>query len=477
MKKFTAVLLAVLMVFSMSLTAFAAGEKGSITIENADPGQTYSAFRIADLIKYDADSGIYLYKASSAWVGFFSRGGAGMNYVEEIEVEGELYLNWKTNESAESVKGFIDAALDYAEQNSISPTATVTAVKDEETVISNLDLGYYLVKSTLGTILSLDTVDPDVTMQDKNGIPTVDKKIVDSDKTEDTNTAKIGDVVKFQTTVTVEDGALNYVLYDTMTEGFTFDPSSVVVKCGGTTLTDGDQYTLTVGTDADSYTFKIAFKDAYIATVEGEVITVDYSAALNEKAVIADAGNPNETYLTYGENNTESNHDKTVTYSYQFQLVKTTAKNKILQGAEFSLYGVQEGGEPIALVDLGNGVYRLATADDTTTTTVIVAGTPEIRGLANGTYYLEETKAPALTYNILKERVPVVIEDANKDATLNAEDNSYVSGGVQVINNTGLELPSTGGIGTTIFYVFGGLLVVAAGIFFVVKKRMSMEKA
>ena len=148
-----------------------------------------------------------------------------------------------------------------------------------------------------------------------------------------------------------------------------------------------------------------------------------------------------------------------------------------MNGAEFKLYDAKTEGNEIALIDEGNGVYRVATAAEKAAegfvSATIKAGKVTIKGLDSGTYYLEETKAPA-GYNVLAERVEVKIDHANLTATV--EGDTYVSGGVQVINKTGAELPSTGGIGTTIFYVVGGLLVVAAGVLLVTRKRMSKSE-
>ena len=191
------------------------------------------------------------------------------------------------------------------------------------------------------------------------------------------------------------------------------------------------------------------------------------SAVLNENAVIAGEGNPNEVYLTYG-NAQETKKDTVVTYTYQFQLVKTDDKNTLLSGAEFELYDAAEGGNNIPVVKESEGVYRVAKEGETGV--VIEAGYVTIKGLDTGVYYLEETKAPD-GYNELSARKTVEITGANNDATVT--EGIYQSGGVQVVNKTGALLPETGGIGTTIFYVVGGLMMVAAVVFLVSKKRMA----
>lgn len=234
-----------------------------------------------------------------------------------------------------------------------------------------------------------------------------------------------------------------------------------------------DQYTL-IANPKDGCTFEIGFKENVLKP--NDVVIVTYSATLNDKAVIHPEPNTNETKLVYGEGS-ETTWDKTETFTYQFDLVKTKTDKTVLDGAEFKLYDAKTEGNEIALIDESNGVYRVATAAEKAAegfvSATIKAGKVTIKGLDSGTYYLEETKAPA-GYNVLAERVEVKIDHANLTATV--EGDTYVSGGVQVINQTGAELPSTGGIGTTIFYVVGGLLVVAAGVLLVTRKRMSKSE-
>lgn len=468
-KRIASVLLALVMALSLITTAFAAGENGSITIDNAVVGQTYTIYQILDLESYNKDSGAYAYKATAAWRDFIN--GADVKSVY-VNVDAQGYVTWVKDAD---VVAFAKLAQGYAAKNSIGNQGTKKA--NSTTVeFTNLDLGYYLVDSTLGTICSLDTTNPSVTIKEKNSQPTVDKQVQEnSDGTwGDTNDANIGDTVNFKTTINVVDGQpKNYVLHDKMSDGLTFDAGSVEVKIGDRTLTPGSDYTL-IANPKDGCTFEIEFKENVLKP--NDVVIVTYSATLNEKAVIYPEPNTNETKLVYGEGS-ETTWDETKTFTYQFDLVKTKTDKTVLDGAEFKLYDAKTDGNEIALIDEGKGVYRVATAAekdaDGFVSATIKAGKVTIKGLDSGTYYLEETKAPA-GYNVLAERVEVKIDHANLTATV--EGDTYVSGGVQVINQTGAELPSTGGIGTTIFYVVGGLLVVAAGVLLVTRKRMSKSE-
>lgn len=468
-KRIASVLLALVMALSLITTAFAAGETGSITIDNAVVGKTYTIYRIFDLNSHNDDYTAINYKVSAKWAAFFQDGAKGLDYVT---IDDQGYVTWKVDADKAA---FAKDAYAFAQASSIpndgQDKATSSTVKFE-----NLTLGYYLVQSDLGVLCSLDTTMPDVTIKEKNSQPTVDKQVQEnSDGTwGDTNDANIGDTVNFKTTINVVDGQpKNYVLHDKMSNGLTFDAGSVEVKIGDRTLTPGSDYTL-IANPKDGCTFEIEFKENVLKP--NDVVIVTYSATLNEKAVIYPEPNTNETKLVYGEGS-ETTWDETKTFTYQFDLVKTKTDNTVLNGAEFKLYDAKTEGNEIALIDEGNGVYRVATAAEKATegfvSATIKAGKVTIKGLDSGTYYLEETKAPA-GYNVLAERVEVKIDHANLTATV--EGDTYVSGGVQVINQTGAELPSTGGIGTTIFYVVGGLLVVAAGVLLVTRKRMSKSE-
>lgn len=170
-------------------------------------------------------------------------------------------------------------------------------------------------------------------------------------------------------------------------------------------------------------------------------------------------------------NSKELNGGSTDTETYYFDLVKDNDKDEVLEGAEFKLYDAETSGNEIPVVKVSDGVYRVAVTGETGV--AIEAGTVRIQGLdGTKTYYLEEIKAPA-GYNILTSRVAVQMESADHPATV--ENNKYVSGGVEVVNQRGAELPSTGGIGTTIFYVIRAILVIGAGILLVTRRRMSSK--
>lgn len=484
MKKFVSVLLALAMTLALSVSALAASgtndNSGTITIDNAVVGKTYTIYEILKLESYnnDATPKAYSYKATAAWESFINSNEIKGVYVE---VDGQGYVTWKDGASA---AGFAEKAKAFAA--TLTENQGTTKATSSEVKFENLNLGYYLVVSDLGALCSLDTTEPNVTIKEKNGAPTVDKEVQEGENWGKTNDANIGDTVNFETTINVIDGQpKNYVLHDKMSDGLTFN-GTVEVKVGSKTLAAGTDYTLVTSGLTDKCTFEIRFADGTL--VANDVVKVTYSAILNEKAVIAGVGNPNETQLTYG-NNGSTAWDKTTTYTWQVNVLKYTlvkgendevAKEVNLAGAKFTLSKSDKGENPIALISEGNNVYRVAKTGETNTVTEITTdstGEFTIKGLDSDTYYLTETVAPA-GYNVLKTPVKVEIK-RGADGTTAMVEYTYgdvtSTGTVKVLNQTGTELPSTGGMGTTIFYVLGGVLMAGAFVLLVVRKRMRTE--
>lgn len=476
-KKLAGMLLAMIMVLSMSTVAFAAqgtnDNNGSITINDAEKGHTYNAYQILVLESYNTDAGAYSYKANAAWEGWLK------SQTQYVSIDAQGYVTWVEKADAAA---FAKVALAHAKEASIAPDAIKTA--DSTTVaFTGLNLGYYLVDTTLGTLCSLDTTEPDVTMQEKNEVPSQTKEVQeDSDNSwGDENTAEIGDTVNYRTTISAKKGAQGYVLHDVMSAGLTLNENSVMVAglTKGQDADSGDYHVVTTGL-SDRCTFEVVFHQSYLDTITANTnIVVTYSAVVNENAEVFPSDNPNTTKLEYGE--ASSPEDKftppseTKTYTFKVDVVKTDDKNKVLDGARFKLYDAKTGGNEIALVEVSDGFYRLAEGGETGVEYITtVDGQLEIKGFdANTNYYLEETKAPD-GYNKLAERVEIAVKEANLNASVSND--TWQSGGVHIVNKTGSLIPSTGGMGTTIFYIIGGVLVAAAGIFFVIRRRVSAGK-
>lgn len=464
-KKLFAALLAAALVLAMAVPAFAEtnATKGSIKIDHIVSGETYTIYRMFKLDSYNAESNTYSYTVESAWENFFKTG-AGRNY---ITLDGQNHPTWTAADENDSttVAAFAKAALDWAKVKGITGTAE-TATGNTVT-FSNLDLGYYLVDSSLGALCGLNTTNPDATIKEKNGQPTIEKQVKNGDTWGTTNDAKIADTVEFKITIHVEAGAQKYKVTDTMEKGLSFNSGSIKIDDAAL---DDNNATLTLKQKEGDPTFTLTFADSYVAGKVGETIVVTYTATLNENAVVA--GNKNSATLHYSNQHTVNK--ETTTYTHEFDLVKVDGTtNKLLDGAEFKLYTAKDGGEPIKFVAVEGG-YRVANGDETgAVDTIKVNGKVHISGLDKVNYWLDETHAPA-GYNKLTERQEVKLSEGSQNATLETGATTWAegNGGVVVKNNAGTVLPSTGGMGTTLFYVIGGGLMVAAVVLLVTKKRM-----
>ena len=490
MTRALALLLALILIFGLVVTGFAddtvttAGNNGTITITNTKKNQTYTIYEVLYLESYNATEGqeAYSYKATSAWADYIKN-----TCTEYFTVDDQGYVTWKIDKAQTEAKAaeFAKKALAYAKQQNLGNSGTSTANADNATVtFNNLSLGYYLLDSSLGTLCSLNTTNPAVAIEEKNDVPTNKKEVQEGGTWGEKNDANIGDTVNFKSTITAQPGADRYVFHDTMSEGLTFDSDSVIVTKGTNTVA-ATNYTLktkgnteTGKAPDDKCTFEIVFDQNFCDTLQkGETIVITYSATLNEKAKIGTDENTNESKLSYGDNNTTT-PSKTTTKTWEVKVFKFHKKsetvNTPLSGATFKLSKDEQGTTLISLVKVDNVAditYRVAKADANGAVTEITTdatGKFTIQGLDSGTYYLTEKTAPA-GYNKLKAAVKITIAN---DGKVTVNDGATNVDTVEVENKTGAEMPSTGGIGTTVFYVVGGILAVGAAVLLVTKKRM-----
>ena len=500
MKKLITLALSLVLIAALSITVFAAGETtGSITINGVSADTTYEIYKLLDLESYDKASGAYSYTVNPAWTAFFATAEAQAY----VAVNSDGYASWIVGEDDAIVAAFAQKALAYAKANGIAP---VKSTKNDEMTItgtvgkfSDLTLGWYLVDSSAGALCGLTTTDPDASINAKNQVPTIDKQ-VQEDLTGmwgDVNTADIGQIVNFMSIIHVAAGAENYVLHDKMSEGLTFvqnltDPTNLrgvtqVVHVNSlgveTVLQLGVDYTVKSTGFTDDCSFEVVFSEAFTKDLKAnDRIIAYYNAMLNRNALIS-GDNTNESWLEYGEHK-YTTHDQTKTHTFSIDIVKTDSSNILIDGAKFRIYDAAIGGSEIKVVPLmesddvtpvldsnGNPIYRRARADEAGVEIVVTDGQVTVVGFDNGVYYLEETAAPA-GYNKLTSRKEFTISDASLDAVYN--DGIYSTGsGVHVVNKTGSMLPETGGMGTLLFTLIGGFVVLATGVILVTKKRMS----
>ena len=473
-----AALLAVALLCAMAVPAFAAdeatAETGTVTVQNVVSGKAYKIYRILDIDTHDSTYNSVVYKVNAKWKDFIKS--TGRTYFTSIDETTGVVVVEKKDLTSENIAALAAAAKAWLGTHTIAADGEQTAgATDTSIQFTGKELGYYLLSSSswgennADAIFSLSSSNPNVTVQEKNGKPTIEKKIVENSTLAESNTAGIGDYVQFKITVNVIDGQpSNYVIHDKMSDGLTFVNTTehpVEVKVG-TSILDTTQYSFN-GTITDGCAFELKINDGILKS--NDVVTVTYYGQINSHAVIYTDNttvNTNEAKLTYGTDG-NSTWEKTTTKVFGFKVFKHagTDTDHLLPGAEFRLYKTVD--ETTYYAKFDNGLLTGWTTDATATGVTMTSNSDSalvLNGLDAGTYYLEETKAPD-GYNKLTAPVTVTITEDGKV-------NETANGTVYVSNNAGATLPSTGGMGTTLFYVIGGGLMVAAVVLLVTKKRM-----
>lgn len=387
-------------------------------------------------------------------------------------------------------------------KHDISATKTATASEGKDTDITveftDLPFGYYLVESSVGTACSIDTTAPKATIRDKHDAPSVSKKIIDGSGVSGNitengakNSVNIGDTVAYEVTINVKPNAKKYVLHDKMDDHLQFgmvsdahaylkDEKNDSKNNPGLKLTQD----FVVNTNTDhGCAFDISFTDAFYKKYEEGInsgnlnkITFTYLATVKNDAPI-DTAMPNTAYLTYGEHS-KTEEVKTNTYTWGIPVFKYTSNagaKEALAGAKFILSTDSNfsEGNVLNFTNTGN-TYRYASTGGNNELVSAEDGMININGLKSGTYYLKETKAPD-GYNLLKTPIKIVVTgDAVTGKPVIKVDNNgtaTVVKKVEVQNNKGSLLPSTGGMGTTLIYVVGSILVLASGIVLFSKRK------
>lgn len=488
MRKIVSILLTMIMVFTMTTAIVSADSTYTITINNSAEGHTYEAYQIftGDL----SSSGVL---SNIVW-------GSGVSEDGKTAL-GDAAAKAETLKTEDDAKAFAKAVAPYL----ATAAGSVNTVTGGAYVISDLAAGYYLVKDKDNSLNGKNDsyteyivkVVSNTTATPKSDVPTVEKKVKDiNNSTEDAMTNwqdsadhDIGDSVPFQLKATLADNVSSYTTYkvvfhDTQSKGLTYNNNAKVYIDG----TETNGFTVTDMVNADgTTTLTVSCDDVKVLGAgNSSVVTVEYTATLNNSAVLGSAGNPNEVYLEYSNNPNKSEEgnnetgntpkDVVIVFTYKTIINKVNGEGNSLTGAEFALEKYNEGTKDWEAITVVKN-------DAGTTFT--------FSGLDDGNYRLTETKTPSgynsidpIEFTVTAEHD--VLSDSPALTSLSGDAptgeltfTSNITEGslsADVVNKAGNTLPETGGIGTTIFYVIGTVLVLGAAILLVTKRRVNSEK-
>lgn len=529
MKKVFSLIMILILVLSTGIPAQAAESVYTITIDNSSPGHTYEAYQI-----FTGDLSTTGVLSNIVW----GSGVNGTTLLAALKADPTIGKDFTDCISAADVAAAMsdltfdsEAARIIAQLVGTNLTTTIAGTSTSGSgsySIAPLAAGYYLVKDKNGS-LGIDSytryllqVVNDVTVTPKSGVPTVTKKVDDVNdstgaedgiKWQDSADYDIGDNVSFKLTGTLPSNYLDYKIYtyifhDTMSAGLTYNTNSLKAYVDEVEILS-DKYTVSVTTEVDGSTkLQVMFENLRtVAFAANSVITIEYTATLNEYAVLGSVGNPNTVYLEYSNNpNGQSSgvpggpsepgepggpdetgntpEDTVIVFTYKTIINKVDQNMAALAGAEFTLEKY-----------LADGTWKVMSVTSVTPDTDPT--TFSFSGLDDGIYRLTETVTPkgyntidpiyftvTAEHEILSDDPKLTSLSANQSdengtilitgilATFST-DTTYGSVSTNIVNNAGSLLPSTGGIGTTIFYIIGSVLMVCAAVFLVIKKKQA----
>lgn len=518
MKKLASLLLALVMIMSC-FSAMAEEAKYTITINNAPSDSVFEAYQIfaGDLAKEatsDTEEGTNAVLSNITW-GNGVNGTALLSDLQATETFKDCTDAVSVAQKLHNSKNDPNVVKEFASivaKNlaNVAGTSGEYNATDKSYTISGLEAGYYLVKDKAGTVTGNEAytrfiieVVENSTVATKSSVPTVDKQVKDKNDTEgstsgwqDSADYDIGDAVPFKLTATLASNVTDYdtykiVFHDTLSAGLTYN-NDAVVKFGDT---DVSSY-FTITNNGTTLTISCADVTDFGAT-NSSVITVEYTATLNDKATIGATGNTNSVNLEYSNNPNEEQdgtpetgttpNETVIVFTYELDVNKVDEKNDALKGAGFTLYKwVKTVAEDGTVAENWVAVGSELKGDELTTFV--------FKGLDEGKYKLSETTTPA-GYNTVEDII-FVIESTITDNKLTSlvvkdEESNVLSGegtgasfsaactsgivATSVVNKAGATLPETGGMGTTLLYVGGGILVLAAIVLLIAKRRTSAE--
>ena len=464
-------LVALMLTVAMNFTAFAA----TIKVDGAYENETYNAYKI---LEYTSNTTIdppafSYYLADADYQGALGDAlkTVGFEFKQSSDRTQWFVSNSEQLTDGAAIAAALSASIDTWKDAALA-TASTTGTADGKAEFTDLATGYWFVTSSLGSLCTLQSYKAEELVVEKNTTIT-DHKVVSD------NEVQVGDTVTY--TVTLTDGKgtnLEGKVIDTMSKGLTYNDNAVCVA-NGTPLVKGTDYTVTKTTEDDGKTkvVYVFFADVMTTLQEGEQIVITYTATVNADASL-DGTEQNIEFSQYSEQETNK---KTIEVVLEKLKINKTDGSKALKGAQFKLYRTDATSVPAAdhtpvpvrvltnaeltaagIIKEADTIYYEVEKDGTDYTIDMTnASSAVVCSLdKDSTYYLQETKAPD-GYNLLENEIEVHLNTTTS---------------IDVENNSGSILPSTGGIGTTIFYIVGGALVLGAVVVLIARRRVRNNK-
>lgn len=528
-KKIFALLMTVAMILTMAVSVFADGAadtttdatKATLTINKStnSPDATYVAYKVMSATSLG--NNLYAYTVEDGFKSFFT---TSDKFV--LDGNNQIIKKGTTDLVATDLSSTNNTDVaSLARELEMWAIANESGNIDEIPVIAGqgkeLPIGYYVVREkttaadngAVATLPVLVNLTGNKSITPKDNKTTLEKKILEGGKKLDANSANIGDDIDYEVTTSiptyeanVDSSKLQFKLTDTFSAGLTYN-KNLVITAGDATLVAGTDYTMTKNENNE---FVAELTADAILKYQGCSLTLNYSAKLNEKAVVGTVGNPNHIKLEYTNNPNQENHtgtleDEVKTFTYGFKIHKVDKNNETqdMSGAKFGIYAANADGEIDLSQELGTFTYSKDGAITESTGKVVIQGTDTqnyaaIKGLKEGSYYIKELVAPN-GYSILANPIKVTITDEkNSDGDLTGVGLLEITGNtstdiaeiekgksdggnaidlvVKIKNVKGISLPETGSK-TAMYCLYGGaLLIILGGLYFGIEKLVVNKK-